>query len=226
MWPSLILLTLLLGSQPAHAEDAAMHASLQAFFDRGVQQDGAKAELINVVNWPDAKGKLRWRMPHFSGHPEQLSLVAEQGEGAEMHRWYVPVRLHWWVKAVVAKNDVPPRTLLVVSMLKSARVDVAGRSGHWWKKPAKLAGARTTRSLRAGEVVYSSYVFRPPLLRRGDMITLIARIGGVRVSTVGKVLRPAGRGDRVQVRNMRSKQILQATVVNKNTAYVFVGGAG
>ena len=161
MWPSLILLAMLLGAQPAYAEDAAMHASLQSFFDRGVQLDGAKAELVDVMNWPDAKGKLRWHLPHLSGHPERVSMIAEQGEGSDMHRWYVPVRLHWWVKAVVAKDDVPPRTLLVASMLKRARVDIAGRSGDWWNDPAKLAGARTTRPIRAGEVIYSSYVFRP-----------------------------------------------------------------
>lgn len=224
MWPSLILLALLVGAQPAYAEDDAMRTSLQAFFDRGVQMDGAKAELDGVEHWPDAEGKLQWHLPHLSGHPERVSMIAEQGEGAHARRWYVPVRLHWWVNAVVAKEGVSARTLLVPSMLKHARVDVAGHSGHWWTKVGRLAGARTTRPLRAGEVVYSSYVIRPPLLRRGDMVTLVARIGGVQVTAVGKVLRPAGRGERVQVRNMRSKQILQATVVDKNTAYVFVGG--
>jgi len=113
-------------------------------------------------------------------------------------------------------------------MLEHAHVDIAGHAtGHWWRNPQHLAGTRTTRPLNAGEVIYSSYIFRPPLLQRGDLVTLVARIGGIRVSTVGKVLAPAGRGDRVQVQNMKSSQVLQATIVDKNTAYVFVkGGAG
>ncbi len=220
-----LLLALLIGtSTSALAEDEPMKASLDAFFAQGVHVSGATAELIGVQRWPDAKGRLNWHLPNLRKHPRQISLIATQGTGSHARRWYVPVRVHWWTDAVVVKNDTQTRAILTASMLEKIRADIAGHAGRWWNNTQQLAGTRTTRPLRKGQVVFSSYVKRPPLIKRGDEVAIIARLGGVRVSAMGKALKPAGLGDTLRVQNMRSRQIRQATVVGAHTVQVISRG--
>ena len=199
---------------------------MHSFFASGIYSEGAKAELVEVVKWPDTAGTVRWRMPHLSNHPSRISLIAEKGEGKKQRRWYVPVRLRWWSKAVVTKTDLPTRTLLTKSVLTQKRINIAGHLGSWWKDINGLVGTRLTRPLRAGQAIYSPYVKRPKLLKRGDHVTMIASFGGLKVSASGKIMRPAGLGDRVQVQNIKSKKMLQAIVVDASTVRVISGGRG
>jgi flagella basal body P-ring formation protein FlgA len=219
-----VLLLLLALPAAADAEtDRAMRDSINQFFAQGVQMKGARAELVEVLRWPDTAGNLRWRMPDLNNHSARPSLIAEQGNGKSLRRWYVPVRLNWWAQAVVVKKDMPVRSRLSADMLSIARVNVAGHSGSWWKKTSDLAGMQLTRPLQAGGVVYTSYVHRPKLIRRGDHVTMIASYGGLKVTAVGKVLRSAGIGDRISIRNLKSKQVVQGVVASASTVHILTG---
>lgn len=222
-----VLAGLLLAAPVAYAANDTIEASLHRFFQQGVMLGGARAELIKVLQFPDikqnGKGGFRWSLPHLRNHPMRVSLIVEQGQGIHVRRWYVPVQLHWWADALAVRDDVAAHTLLTEDMLEYAHVDVADHAGRWWTDARQLAGTRTTRPLRAGQVLYASYVKRPPLLRRGDRVVLVASIGGIRVTALGEVLKQAGRGDLVRVRNLSSKRMIQATVVDKHTARVLVG---
>ena len=205
--------------------DAKMD-SLSSFFAKGIRHQGAVAELIEVRRWPDTEEKISWRLPQITRHTSNLSLIAEQGEGVQKKRWYVPVRVHWWADAVVVKKDAPLRTLLLNDMLEVKRIDVADHIGVWWKKTNDIEGMQVTRPLHKGDAVYSPYVKRPPLVKRGDLVTIVVTIGSISVRAEGKALKAGSRGDRLLVQNLRSKQMVQAVVMDANTVYVQTGGAG
>ena len=80
------------------------------------------------------------------------------------------------------------------------------------------------RPLRAGAPICNSEVQRPPRVRYGDEVNLVAIIGGIRVTALGKVLNTASKGDSVMVKNMSSNETVQAVIVNKNTARIMLGG--
>lgn len=222
---TLALLAMLAGGAPAQAADKAMQSSLHAFFAAGIEHQGARAELKEVIRWPETRGRIHWRLPHINNHPARISLIAEQGKGHKLRRWYVPVSVHWWSKALVAARDIPARSRIDASMLKLARTDMAGMNGNWWREKKALLGTLTTRPLHAGQPVLSSNITRPALLKYGDQVTLVSNIGGIRVTALGKVLRNAGIGDRIRVQNVRSKEIIQATILDAHTARVESGGA-
>jgi len=204
----------------------AIKGSLHALFAKGIRHQGATAELIDVTRWPDTTGRVTWRLPQIKRHTSRISLIAEQGEGQQMRRWYVPVRVHWWAKAVVLKQEAPVRTRLMADMLEMKRVDVAGHIGLWWENISDLVGMQVTRPMHKGDAVYTVSVKQPPTIKRGDIITIIAQIGTISVRAEGKALKSGSRGDRLLVQNLRSKQMLQATIVDANTVHVITGGAG
>jgi flagella basal body P-ring formation protein FlgA len=221
------ILALLLCSQPAlaaDAKDASLQGSLKAFFAQGIHLQGATAALADMPQLPNAKGPVHWSMPPTQYPASHLALIAEQSHNGQVQRWYVPVHLHWWVDAVVAESNLQVSSLLSPDLLQHARVDVADHAGFWWTHVNDLTGMRLTRSIRSGQPIFNSDVQRPPLVRYGDEVNLIAIIGGIRVTALGKVLDTASKGDSVMVQNMSSKQTVQAIIVNKNTARIMLGG--
>jgi len=86
---------------------------------------------------------------------------------------------------------------------------------------------RLNRPLAKGSVILSSYVKIEPVIKRGDIVQIILEVGRLHVRAEGKALRSAGKGDRLKVQNMRSNEIIQTIVEDKNTVRVrFNGGQG
>lgn len=223
----LMLLTILLLpvlSLPAFAlaePDSAMQQSLNAFFAHGVVVRGASAELIRVERWPQTSGTVRWSLPtSLHGHPGRLSLIAEQNG----RRWYIPVRVHWWAMAIVMKQSVPARTLLTHNMLKKTRTDIAGHHSQWLAQISELTGMRLTRRVNKGDMLLSSFVKRPPLIKRGDMVQILLDIGHLHVRAEGQALRSARRGERILIKNLRSKEVIQAIVEQAGAVRVQLRG--
>ena len=204
---TVLLPALILPTATMAAPDAALQQSLQAFFDKGVALRGATAELIRVENWPQTTGAVRWSLPNrLYGHPKRFALIAEQNK----KRWYAPVRVRWMATAIVMKQAVPARSLLTKDMMKKTRTDIAGHSGHWWSSSAQLVGMRLNRPMAKGAVILSPYVKRPPMIKRGDIVSIILDMGRLHVRTEGKALRSAGKGERLLVKNLRSQEVIQA----------------
>lgn len=217
-----LLLPILLLPAVAQAEpDAELQQSLRQYFANGVVLNNASAQLVRVERWPNTAGKVRWYLPpSLRGHPKRFSLIAEQGK----KRWYIPVRVHWWATAIVMKKSVPARSLLSKNMLKKIRTDIAGHSGFWWSSASDLSGMRLTRPLREGQVIFSTYVKRPPLIKRGDLVQIILDMGHLHVRAEGKAMRSAGRGERILVKNLRSMEIIQAIAEDSGTVRIKLRG--
>lgn len=217
---SLCLPLLTMQIQAAEA-DKMMQQSLYAFFNHGVVVQGATAELAGVDHWPEARGTMHWSLPlSLYGHPGRFSLIAEQGA----RRWYVSVRVHWMAEAIVTRKNIPARTLLTMDMMTKSRTDIAGHSGNWWNDARELAGMRLNRPLAAGAMIQSNQVTMPPLVKRGDTVTIILEAGGLHIRTEGTALRSAVAGERIMVRNMRSQEIIQAVVEKAGLVRVSLNG--
>jgi len=205
---------------PASLWAGELEKSLHDFFQHGIYYQGAKAELVSVKRWPDVKGAVHWSLPRINRHAAQLSLIAEQGKGRDVRRWYVPVKLHWWANVVTVRQELPVRSLLQASMLQVERKDIAGHIGAFWISEGDLQGMRLTRPLHADDVIFSHMVKRPPLIQRGDRITILAGNATFSVRAEGKAMKAANMGERILVQNMRSKQRVQAIVVDAHTVQV------
>ena len=201
----LLLPALSLPTPACAAPDSALQQSLKDFFHHGVVARGATAELIRVERWPATSGSVNWSLPAMHGHPIRFSMIAEQSG----KRWYVPVRVHWWTTAIVMQKSIPARTLLTQAMLQKKRTDIAGQYGQWQNRISDLIGMRLTRQMHKGDVVMGNAFKQPPLIQRGELVTIIFDLGHLHIRTEGKAMRSAKQGDRLMVRNLRSKEVIQ-----------------
>ncbi|MDQ6994634.1 MAG: flagellar basal body P-ring formation chaperone FlgA [Mariprofundaceae bacterium] len=199
-----------------------LHDSLQEFFKQGIVYQGAKAELIKMIREPNIQGQVRWILPTLRNHASRISLIAEQGKGRMAKRWYVPVNVHWWANVITVRQELPSRSLLQSSMLQLERQDVAGHGGVFWKSKQALIGMRLTRPMHAHDVVFSSMVKRPPLLQRGDRVSIVAGNDLFSVSADGIAMRSGSLGEKILVQNMRSKERVQAIIMDAHTVKVHI----
>jgi flagella basal body P-ring formation protein FlgA len=84
----------------------------------------------------------------------------------------------------------------------------------------EAVGKRTKRTLDAGIVLRSDLIEFPPLVRRGDVVTIIAETDGLRITTRGKIKERGCRGEKIKVVNINSKKVIYARILDSNTVKV------
>lgn len=77
-----------------------------------------------------------------------------------------------------------------------------------------VIGKKLKTSLRAGAILYSHLVEAPPLVKRGDLVTIMARTDNLRVTVPGEVRDNGARGEVVKVKNLMSRHEIYARVIN------------
>jgi flagella basal body P-ring formation protein FlgA len=73
-------------------------------------------------------------------------------------------------------------------------------AGAWEVEPAVLVGSPATRDIRAGEIITKLIVAGPPPIARGSGVDVVAKRGGVIISTRGTLERSARPGEATAAR--------------------------
>ncbi len=206
------------------ATNPTLQASLTAFFASKPTVHNATAKLIHVQHWPNIQGKVRWSLPPLKHLSKRISLIAEQGQGKKLRRFYVPILVKWIANVVTLKHDISAHTILDKSMLTQTQTNIADLRGKTWTNISDVVGLRSLRNLQRGSVILSTHMQRPPLIQRGDLVTILVEVAGIQVRAAGIALKSGSKGDRMLVKNIRSKQTLQSIVQDKHTVTIFSGG--
>ncbi len=85
----------------------------------------------------------------------------------------------------------------------------------------KLIGMEAKQPLQQDEIVFADQVQPPVLVKRGELISVSSRSGGISVSTRAKAIQDGANGDLIQVESLDSKQRYDARVVGLRQASVF-----
>jgi flagella basal body P-ring formation protein FlgA len=86
--------------------------------------------------------------------------------------------------------------------------------------PEVVLGKRTRRAIGSKTVLRANLVEFPPLVKRGDMVVIVAETNGLKVTALGQVKKKGARGDRIPVVNFESKKVLYARVMDANTVKI------
>lgn len=89
-----------------------------------------------------------------------------------------------------------------------------------------LLTRRAARPIAKGEVIEPDLIADVPLVRRGDMVTVIARAGHVAVKTLGQALEEGTRGQSIKVRNLDTNRVFMARVQEMRTVGLSIDREG
>ena len=81
-------------------------------------------------------------------------------------------------------------------------------------------GKRTKRVIDANSVITADMLDIPPVVRRGDLVTLIVETDALKITTLGEVKESAIKGETIRVLNVSSQKEIYGMVVDSSTVKV------
>ena len=120
----------------------------------------------------------------------------------------------------VLKNRVAPGDTISRSDIEWVQVPAGRYGGGYVDKVNELVGQSPRRPLRIGEPVRSADLGRPEVVSRNGLVTMVAQVPGMVLTTTGRALDAGGVGDVIQVMNLQSKKKVQATITGPDQVEV------
>ena len=99
-------------------------------------------------------------------------------------------------------------------------MDLANLPSNVLTDPDAVLGKRTKRAIGVQTPLRADVIELPPLVKRGDLVTIIVESEGLKVTTRGLVKKKGRLGERIPVVNVDSKKVLYARVIDSNTVKI------
>ncbi len=122
------------------------------------------------------------------------------------------VELEALAEVVVATGDLRRGTELGPAQLDLQSRDISGLRNPLFNA-AELYGKRLKRSVRLGEPLQRLQVEFPPMIKRGELVSIQVRRGALTLTARGKSQQNGRAGEMIRVRNSQSRKEILARVV-------------
>jgi len=226
---ALVMLAVLLGSAASARADESLEAAERvAAVARAtaIRESGRTASELEV-GLIDPRLRLRACDTEPTGRltpgtRSSTQLTVEVRCPGPPWRQFVPVRIHAEEPVVIAARPLGRLEVVTAADVTLVRRDLAGLPSGYFRSVDDVVGRIAQRTIGSGEVLSPSTARRPPLVRRGQTVTLIARAGGLAVRSAGVVQGDGGLDERVRVRNSASGRTVEGFVRSSDTVEVRV----
>jgi flagella basal body P-ring formation protein FlgA len=182
---------------------------------------------IQVVSKPKAiylpAGHVSYQIvPH--GHSNLLGKVVLPVQFLHNNQPYkritVTAKVDVWAPVVATSKPVPRNKPISPDDIEIQKINLAQLPKNVVVDPQTVIGQHARRNLDAGTPLRTDLVTMPHVVKRGDIVMIIAESAGLRVTTVGKVKMRGRRGDRIRVENLDSQKVIFAQVVDARTVKI------
>lgn len=117
---------------------------------------------------------------------------------------------------VIAKSALPAGKTIGPEDLASERRDISATPDAT-SDSGQIIGKASKRPLRSGEVISQRWLAEAVIVKRGSVVSILARQAEIEVQVEGEVLEPGHRDDIVSVRNKVTGKIIRARVTSAST---------
>ncbi len=225
---SLILLSLLLGlfSQPSLADTITLdHEELEAIFtDIQLRNSPWPAEDLVINDFSSSPSTVKIPLgdidyelinqnhDRYLGH-KSISVIIKV-DGVAKSKVKMRGNLELYGEVVVLTRRLGRRDIISKEDLTVVRRNITMFSHELVTSPQEAIGQGLRASLGAGTVLLKQYLEKQPLVKRGDLVTITANSDFMQISTKGEARSQGAEGDFIQVKNLSSRQMITAQVVD------------
>lgn len=225
-WRHAVLLLLLVSASPATAKHPL--EDIRQNVERFVHAEFASLGNITAVEVTRLDPRLALARcdqplePFVPNGQRRLgnATIGVRCDGQRPWTLYVPVRITSSVNILTARRPLSRGTVLAADDLVTVERDAAGLPYGYFTDPAQLIGQQLKRSVRAGDILTPAMVAPAPLVQRGQRVWIATQGGGVNVAMEGEALQDGAAGERIRVRNLSSKRVVEAEVVSDSLVRV------
>lgn len=172
---------------------------------------------------PLPAGDLSWeaRIPDrfYQGGSVPVSLILRAGvDKAREVRFHARVEIY--ADVVVARNSLRKHRVVEEEDIQVVNKNITPLPGDIVTDLQEVLGKRMTLSVNGQEVLRKSMVEIPPLVKKGDRVTLLAENPSFRITSAGEAREDGRKGDRIRVVNISSKKEVSGRVLDNHTVQV------
>ncbi len=168
-------------------------------------------------------GDLSWeaRFPDrfYQGGTLPVSLILRAG-GEKAREIRVQARVEIYADVVVARNSLRRHQVVEEKDVQVVNKNITLLPGDVATDLQDVLAKRMTISVNTQEVLRKSMVEVPPLVKKGDRVTLLVENLSFRITSAGEVKEDGRRGDRIRVLNISSKKEVHGQVLDNHTVQV------
>jgi flagella basal body P-ring formation protein FlgA len=135
-------------------------------------------------------------------------------------RVWATATVETFTNVVVTRKPLGRHKPITEDDIEIQKMDLAKLPSDVITDPEVILGQRTRRAIGSQTVMRSNLVEFPPLLKRGDIVVIIAETDGLKITALGQVKKKGRLGERIPVINFDSKKMLYARVLDANTVRV------
>ena len=140
--------------------------------------------------------------------------------GTQPWKLYVPARVAVIEKVVVSRGFLARGTVLGREHIVVAEREVTGAGHGYIKDPREALGMVLRQPVQDGLVVTPAMLTRQTLVRRGDEVLILSQGGAFEVRMKGSALGDGAEGDRIRVKNLNSRRIVEGRIAADGTVVV------
>lgn len=177
--------------------------------------------LNRPVSVPAGKVTLRVSAPR---HTDWIGAVAFSVnlavDGRKVGHLTVPVHLDVWSDVIVTTRPLGKYEPIGKDDIRTEKMNLARVSANVIDSTDDVLGRRTRRNIAANCVLRKDLVEIQPIVKRGEMVQVLAESPVLKISVKGIAKQNGAKGDRIKVINIRSKKAIYARVVDGRTVQV------
>ncbi len=200
---------------------------LEAIAKRCIRQNnpwGNRLKILKITATKDLilpKGRLSYSCQMMSSPLGNFSVpIIFRVDGKIVSRTWVVVKTRLVTPVVVARYPIRRGEIITKDKLKIVKKDITRLPKGIFLSKAPLVGKRAKINISVGRIIYKNMVEIPPVIKRGQRVTIVAESDTLKVSAPG-VAKENGRiGDLIKVQNILSKKIVVGKVVDAQTVKV------
>ena len=168
-------------------------------------------------------GKLTYRITPKRNEdylgPMSLALhLFVDGEAAR--KLWVNATISVMTDVVVAVRPLGKHQHIRMEDMTIERRDLATVGSEPITRPEDVLGNRTTRMIYPHTVIQADMIALPPLVKRGDIVKIVADAGPMTITATGLVKQQGRKGDVVRVMNTDSKRVILARITGPGAVKV------
>jgi flagella basal body P-ring formation protein FlgA len=125
---------------------------------------------------------------------------------------YVPATVNLYRQVFETSANLPKGHIIREDDIAPVKQNLSKLNRGYFTDKQQLVGKQTRRRLYQGRIITPSQVKAPLLVKRGEQVELIARSDSFAVRMSGKAMMDGARGERIRVKNLSSRRIIEGTV--------------
>jgi flagella basal body P-ring formation protein FlgA len=132
----------------------------------------------------------------------------------------VPATIEVWSDVFVAAKPLGRGQPITSDSIKIVHMNLGRAPSNAIVSKEQVLGKRVNRSIAANSILRSDQIDTPPVVKRGDLVLVVAQSQALKISIKGVAKQDGKRGEQIRVQNMRSKRIITAQVLDGQTVQV------